>query len=595
MQKCHKTIANLENRVFSTSKSLHPELFECFDIAHSDFKEMGDAHGVGRRAAMKFHPSTPRLRFSGDRSWPLHPFLFAIAPVLAMYARNLEHSTFAGILPALVGTLIFAMLVYLVVAASRRSFDRLSAVIASIWIVGCLFYLELFGRLNHLLDGGYPMVRSLPVAIVALVAATMVALLARRATPIFHSMLTGIALFLLVGPTWEAVRYEWENAGALAAYDPERSFAQLSPYMRQMPKEAVQPDIYHFIFDRYASEDILRRHYGFDNEAIGRFLQAHGFYVAHASNSNYQKTGHSLASTFHMDYLDFLEEDERVKGKNWRPIYKMLGDHRVARFLKSRGYELVQFGSWWAGTYHSAIADENRPRGFSEFEMLYLRRTILRPLFHALPDTALTMRLDWDNAQCQRVAAQVEEVKSVGARDKPVYVFAHFLLPHGPYNFSSDGQCLSQEASAKRGAERGFVEQIAYANHILREVIPALQRPDRPLPIIIVQADEGPFPKRDNRIPWQEATAEELRIKTGIMNAYFFPNADYSALRQDITPINSYRVLFNSVFGTDFPLLPDRIYAFPNDATLYEFHGVTEKVRGPTAVASETAASPGEE
>ena len=47
--------------------------------------------------------------------------------------------------------------------------------------------------------------------------------------------------------------------------------------------------------------------------------------------------------------------------------------------------------------------------------MTYLRRTILMPVFHLLPDTPLTMRLDWDNGQCQRVARQVEEIKALRA------------------------------------------------------------------------------------------------------------------------------------------------------------------------------------
>lgn len=525
-----------------------------------------------------------------DGSWPLHPFLFAAASVMAMMARNLDHTTFAGIFPALGGALLFALAVYLAVALIRRRFDRLSAIIASIWVAGCLFYLSLFGRLNQLLDGGYPMVRSLPVALLILILATVLAFRLRRAAIAMHSVLTGIAAVLLVTPAWQAATYEWSHGAATAAYDADKAMEEIAPYLPAGDGAADRPpDIYHFVFDRYASEDILRRHYGVDNSDIGRFLQDHGFYVAHASNSNYLKTGHSLASTFYMDYLDPLEEDERVKGSNWRPIYKMLSDHRVGRFLKSRGYEMVQFGSWWAGTYRSAIADENRPHGFSEFEMLYLRRTILRPLFHALPDTPLTMRLDWDNAQCQRVAAQVEEIKAIGERDRPVYVFAHFLLPHGPFNFAADGRCLSQQESAKRGEDQGYVDQIAYANRIMKEIVATLQSPDRTPPIIIIQADEGPFPKRDYSVPWQDAPAEELRIKTGILNAFYFPNGDYSALRQDLTPINSYRAVFNTYFGTDFPFLPDRILAFPNDATLYEFNDVTEKVRGPATVAGEAA------
>ena len=115
------------------------------------------------------------------------------------------------------------------------------------------------------------------------------------------------------------------------------------------------PDIYHFVFDRLASDEILARHFGVE-PGIGRFLGERGFYVAEASHSNYPMTGHSLASMFYMDYLGLLA-DPRVAGDNWQPVYEMVSDHRVARFLRARGYDLVQFGGWWRGTYDNPLAD----------------------------------------------------------------------------------------------------------------------------------------------------------------------------------------------------------------------------------------------
>ena len=49
-----------------------------------------------------------------------------------------------------------------------------------------------------------------------------------------------------------------------------------------------------------------------------------------------------------------------MAGDNWQPVYEMVSDHRVARFLRARGYDLVQFGGWWRGTYDNPLADENR-------------------------------------------------------------------------------------------------------------------------------------------------------------------------------------------------------------------------------------------
>ena len=71
----------------------------------------------------------------------------------------------------------------------------------------------------------------------------------------------------------------------------------------------------------------------------------------------------------------------------------------------------------------------------------------------------------------------------------------------------------------------------------------------------------------------------ELRKKTGILNAYYLPDVDKSVLYPSITPVNSFRVIFNLYFNTDFELLPDEIYVFADSDHPYRFINMTEKVR----------------
>ena len=46
--------------------------------------------------------------------------------------------------------------------------------------------------------------------------------------------------------------------------------------------------------------------------------------------------------------------------------------------------------------------------------------------------------------------------------------------------------------------------------------------------------------------------------RMSIFNAYYFPNDDF--LYDDITPVNSFRVLFDSHFQTNYGLLEDRVF-----------------------------------
>jgi hypothetical protein len=532
---------------------------------------------------------------------PLAAVLLALASVIALMAGNLHQATFTDVAPTIAAALVFALVVYALAAALRGRLDAATAVVACIWVGVSLFYLDLFERLNFWLQGGYPMVRTLPFAGAALVLSTMAVHRLRLPWDAVHIVLCVIALVLLANPLWQAAAYEWRHGGDRKVYDVHRAVQAMPEIMHQPGVGATEhgarpPDIYYFIFDRYGSAPILSRHYGI-TEPIGPFLEERGFYVTPGTYANYQKTSHSLSSTFYMDYLDLLTDDPSIKGDSLRPLFAMLDDHRVGRFLRIRGYRFLQFGSWWGGTHHASIAHENRPHGFNEFDMLYLRRTVLRPLFHALPETPLTMRLNWDNAQCQRVGRQMEEIKALSAEPDtgPVFVFAHVLVPHGPYVFAPDGSCLTQAEAAERGNLQGYVDQVAYADRIIEDVVDALQATDRPPPVILIQSDEGPFPVgRDYGIPWHESPAEELRIKLGIISAYYFPDGDYRLLYPEITPVNSYRALFNTYFGTSFPLLPDRIFAFPTDAQSFDLHDVTDRIRNKgngeasTAAASET-------
>jgi hypothetical protein len=448
-------------------------------------------------------------------------------------------------------------------------------------VFGTIYYLELVRHLNAALGGDYSMVRPLPFALAAMVALTLAL---RRGGRRWHAasntVAISIAMALLVLPVWKVLAFEWRNGPARQAYDAGRAMAAM-PELAKAGGGAATPDIYHFVFDRYGSEDTLRK-LGSKAAPVGDFLEERGFYVARDSFSNYLSTGHSLASTFHMDYLTELAAGPLGSGNDWHPIFRMLDDNRVGRVLRSRGYEQHQFGSWWVGTYHNPYV-LNRPMGFSEFNMTYLRRTILMPLFHLLPDTPLTMRLDWDNGQCQRVARQVEAIKALERGGAPLHVFVHILVPHEPYVFTPEGGCLTRPESDARGPEQGYLDQIGFANAIIEDVVTTLLADGRSAPVILIQADEGPLPVLAPGVQWQAATDEDLRVKFGILSAYYFPDGDYRRLRPDVSPVNSYRIVFGKLFDLDLPQLPDRTVAFPDHWSIYQFHDVTDRVRGGTA------------
>lgn len=526
----------------------------------------------------------------GTRVYPLHPFLLAAASVLALYASNVKEASFHDILPALLSVLGFTALVFLVLAMIFRHAGARTALLASIVVIGSLFYDRLFFWVDRTVGGGvaYGGFLALFLAVLALLF-VLVARTRSRNLILPHSMLNGIALVLVATPVFQAVQYEWQHArpGLIAPVEAPNGPFSTAVAAAAAPQvvAADRPDIYYLIFDRYASAATLSRYFDFDNQPLLGFLKKKGFYVAPESHANYLKTGHSVASTFHMDYLDFLAENEEggSRSSDWDPIYRLLGKHRVAQFLKSAGYRYTQIGSWWSATQANPYADANPQFGFREFTGTYARDRLIHPLLRLVaPDSSYTHGLQWDSGQCQRIPWQIEQIKKAGGGPEPAFVFAHLLLPHEPYMFDPQGRCLSREQSQARGNRQGYVEQVRYANKVIEDLVNSLQSREGRPPVIIIQADEGPFPETDigHTRSWREATHDELQIKMGILNAYYFPDADYKDLYPSITPVNSFRMLFNKYFDAGLERLPDRLQGFPNIFRLYEFFDMTEAVRG---------------
>lgn len=512
----------------------------------------------------------------------LHPFLFAAASVFRLHASNLRETYFADTATALVIGLAAALLLIVVFGAVLRSFGAKAAVLASLAIVLGLYYVELVDAANRYLGLGLTRQSALPFVLLAFAAIAAMLAWWRADLKPANAILNCIALAILIAPAWKVASYAW-HAGDLS-FSVEASVDHIQTASTGAPATGPheKPDIYYFIFDRYGSQSVLAEHYDFDNSEIVDFLEEKGFYVAGDSRANYLKTAHSLASTFHMDYLDFLRQDPRSRAGSWHPIYDMVKDHRVGRFLKSRGYEFIQVGAWWAPTQDSPLADENYNFGFTEFDNRYLEKTILPAVLNAVaPASIYARRLQWDNGQCQRVPEQIARVKDVARRDGPTFVFAHILVPHDPYVFTADGRCLRPEEMSKRTEPEAYIEQVRFANSLIRDFVPALLAGDGPKPIIIIQADEGPFPKRyrSGNLSWHEATRDELDIKTGILNAFYFPDGDYRDLDPQVTSVNTFRIVFDKYFGTGMGRLPERINAFPDIFNIYDFYDITDVVR----------------
>jgi hypothetical protein len=345
--------------------------------------------------------------------------------------------------------------------------------------------------------------------------------------------------------------------------------------------EGRPPDIYYIIMDRYGRAETIRQRFGYDNGPFLDSLRDRGFLVAEESAANYPKTAHSLAASLNMTYLDDLTRRAGRGSDDWGPVYSMLQRFRVAESLQAIGYRYVHLGSRWEPTRADPGADLNATTGLSEFGQVLYDTTVAAPVARRLG--LFTEQLDPRERERGRLLEQFRLLEEIPEDDRPTFTFAHILLPHEPYLFEADGNPVSEAEEASRSRDRNFVGQLRFANARLTRVVDRLLAgPEETDPIVILQADEGPHPLRYeyNQISfrWPLATLSELREKLWILNAYYLPGLEDPRVDPDITPVNTFRMVFRKYFGAELPPLPDQTYVFVDQRHLYDFVDVTERL-----------------
>ena len=175
----------------------------------------------------------------------------------------------------------------------------------------------------------------------------------------------------------------------------------------------------------------------------------------------------------------------------------------------------------------------------------------------------------------------------------PRYVFAHFVFPEPPLLFGRNGELPAghfADDPARQWADKsGYVDQVVYANRKVLAAIDRILAGSPTPPIIVLQSDHGSAssawrwmysdegPPASGREPGLDLF---LRERMGILNAYRLPPPAAAALYPTITPVNSFRVIFNACFGERYPLLADRSL-FSRYAHPYWFIDVTDRVPWP--------------
>jgi hypothetical protein len=515
------------------------------------------------------------------RTVVVHPFLFAIYAVLGVYSRNSIEIPIQWVLRPLLVLLFLIAIIYYI--AQRKTKDPQYAGLAATLLLFWLF----FGHFQRALLEQSPFWDTAWATTLAFAAWTApLGFLGSRWSwnhvknrALITSFLNFTSIFVVLLPAYSMVGSVIQTIRQTQMYEAQRALH--SP----ITLTAVQspPDIYLIIMDAYGREDFLRELYSFDNREFIEALKQRKFYVADQSVANYPQTYLSISSLLNMQYLDMFTRDLQ-ETSNRGPIINLLQDSAVRRTLKETGYDFVALPSASLATQvRDADLYVNMTIGdLNEFEGLLLSSTFANLAIDAWD---LNVPVPSYRLHRQYVLFSLEKLETIANTHGPKMVFAHIMAPHPPFVLDRMGNPVQSsrpfntgDASGFMGSpeeyQSGYMEEVTYLNHRLIEVIDSiLANSDQP-PIIILQGDHGP----GNYFNMVEPVNDCLKERYSILNAYYFPDQDYAALYPTISPINSFRIVFNQYFGADLELLEDKSY-YATWLKPYVFSDVSQEIQ----------------
>jgi hypothetical protein len=506
------------------------------------------------------------------KSIPAHPVLLALYPVLFLYAQNVDFTPLSdALLPmALAGGLSLLLLLVLILASRDR--DRAGLLVS---LVVVLFFS--YGHICESLAGFEltmgeatvgPDAVLMPLWGVFLGLGVYSLLRMRRDLHGLTSLLNVVAVCLVLLSTGRILAYGL-SAGA---WLDQRGAENVETNAPESVEVDTLPDIYYIILDAYASAETLQEIWDYDNHEFVDYLTERGFYVVPDAKTNHPVTFLSLASSLNMQYLNYLADELGVDSTDRRQAYQMTQDSEVVRFLRSRGYKFVHFQSGWGSTGKNPYADRDiRCGNVSEFAQVLVRTTILRPLANRF------LQHDRRSVVLCAFATLPEVQKTI---EGPRFVFAHILVPHFPFLFGPDGESVDTEPDfrPRRDFGRYYLGQLEFVNKKAEVLVDRILSEAETPPIIILQGDHGTSHFRKEWDPG-DPSVRPIRERCGILNAYHLPRNGKEFLYDSITPVNTFRLIFNIYFDAGYDLLQDRTY-FSTFVRPYDFLDVTDALVG---------------
>lgn len=474
----------------------------------------------------------------------LYPFFFALYPILELRNYNITYVAAAALFRPIILSILLTALVWVVLRLILRDWQK-SGILTTLVMIAFFTYGHIFIQIESAF-GIVMRHRHLTLIYAGVLSLLSILILWKVRKPdTLIGFLTVTGGILTIFSIARMLQYDISvyRAGQLsnkAQSSVIQTVSDTSPNLK--------PDIYLILLDAHTSVRTLKEEFNYDASAFQQQLEDLGFYVAECAQSNYPITNLSVTSTFYANYHS-------------KPTLYPLFTSLVIRTLRDEGYQVITFENRSNG--HFSIREDLRlsrsqkllsgamlTGGLSEFEIMLWQTSFARVGYdmpQLIPAFNVESLHQWEYYEHQQQTYfMLDELKRLPEREGPKFVFAHFLVPHPPFIFAPDGKFAWAE-----GKSQGYISNVQFIDSQIAEVVAEIIRTSKTPPVIIIMGDHGATGIPEREIP---------RWRMSILNAYYVNNQAKQDLYKTITPVNTFRVVFNNYFGTDYPYLEDISY-----------------------------------
>lgn len=501
--------------------------------------------------------------------YPLYILLLGVYPVLYLWTANFTkiHSYVVprSLLISFCFSLAVFLLTWLIIHPVRRAGMVAGYILVLFFTYGHFFSLIDNANLAGIIIGRH----RFTIIFWLLLAAAGVFLIIRSRSKLYQAtraanVITGLmTIFLLVQVV----------SGFAGSTSIKRTAAPM-PQTAAAAESTVSAnrDVYYILLDGYGRTDLLEKDLNLDNKAFMDQLKSMGFIVPRCGQSNYIDTAYSMAATLNMNYLDDLgySYEELAKGDHEKILTPVIAGSLVRQKVSAMGYKFITFKSPYLFIDmpdSDVYLDEENTTSPGEkietlnFQQMFIRTTFARTAAEWLEDNPEDSKnipvflvslvspgsvnpesstfAGRNYKQYRQNLFQLDSLETIPEISGKKFVYAHLLVTHQPFTFTPAGDFRLDE----KDSYEAYKDQITYIDTRLVEILQTILKKSTVPPVIILQSDHS----------YSDGGKRARNLQ-----AYYLPDQTGVEIPDTFTNVNAFRLVFDTYFGEDLPLLPDR-------------------------------------